>query len=223
MASEAPTPALPSTIAETLSADRFARYVAWAEGDQARALELYRLNVRVSAELTVPLHFLEVALRNRVNAVMTRRHGPYWFDDPAFVLKDEQRAQLADGRANLARERKDETPDRLIAETTFSFWTSMLNNEYEPLWRTGLSDIALSEEGRRLTRKKLSAPLGRLRTLRNRIAHHEPIIYWSLPKHHDMAIQLTRWLAPPAADLAEQESRFHEVWPDEGLFLPRTV
>src|SRR5262249_41189467 len=53
-----------------LSLERFARYLAWADQDRARAIELYTLNTRISESLYIPLQALEIALRNRIHAVM---------------------------------------------------------------------------------------------------------------------------------------------------------
>ncbi len=50
-----------------------------------------------------------------------------------------------------------------------------------------------------------------IRTLRNRVAHHEPILQWNLLKHHDNIMQITEWLSPAAADWSRRHSRFTEV------------
>jgi hypothetical protein len=68
-------------------------------------------------------------------------------------------------------------------------------------------------------RKDFSGPLAPIRTLRNRIAHHEPIIEWNLPKHYGKMIDLTGWLCPAAADWCEAHSRFPEVYPPEAITL----
>lgn len=58
-----------------LSLERFARYREWADGDRARALDLYTLNTRLSEALYTPLQILEVVLRNRIHTVMSEaRH-----------------------------------------------------------------------------------------------------------------------------------------------------
>jgi len=38
-------------LEEALSLERFGRYLAWAGGDRARALDLYALNTRLSEAL----------------------------------------------------------------------------------------------------------------------------------------------------------------------------
>lgn len=48
----------------------------------------------------------------------------------------------------------------------------------------------------------------RIRVLRNRIAHHEPIVHWELFDAHERMLLLTRWLSPAAADWCERHSRF---------------
>ena len=76
-----------------LSTDRFARYLAWAGGGHERALELYRLNVAASEALYTPLHVLEVALRNRIHAVLSEALGEHWFDTPGLVVLPKQHRQ----------------------------------------------------------------------------------------------------------------------------------
>jgi hypothetical protein len=61
--------------------------------------------------------------------------------------------------------------------------------------------------------------LSSIRTLRNRIAHHEPIINWSLDKRHAEILQLTEWLSPAAAAWCREMDRFDQVWPKEPISL----
>ncbi|MGN6551286.1 MAG: hypothetical protein ACTHJ3_15525 [Pararhizobium sp.] len=56
------------------------------------------------------------------------------------------------------------------------------------------------EDGKGLRRKDVAAPLAPIRMLRNRVAHHEPILHWDLRKHYEFILQLTTWLSPVAAD-----------------------
>jgi hypothetical protein len=90
---------------------------------------------------------------------------------------------------------------------------------YEELWRTMLSAIAVKADGRRLARKQLSRPLTPIRLLRNRIAHHEPILHWDLRKHHGAMLEVTGWLSPAAATWCAGVDRFPAVFPVEGYRL----
>jgi len=206
---------------EALSLERFARYLEWAEGDRARALELYTLNTQLSEALYTPLQVLEVALRNRVHAVLEDALHDRWFDEPGFLLVENQRRQLAKAHEELADNGKEPTPGRIVAALTFSFWTSMLSPDYEVLWQKTLHRVARREDGKGLRRKDLSGPLAPIRTLRNRVAHHEPIIQWNLPKHYGNIVQLTRWLSPPAADWCETHSRFPAIHPENRIALAK--
>ena len=115
---------------------------------------------------------------------------------------------------------KEPTPGRIVAALTFSFWTAMFGKDYETLWQTTLHRIG-RPDGKGLKRKDFSGPLAPIRTLRNRIAHHEPIITWDLPKHHGRIIELTGWLSPSAAEWCAAHSRFLEVYPSGGITLHR--
>ena len=209
-------------LEEALSLERFGRYLAWAGGDRTRALNLYALNTRLSEALYTPLQMLEVALRNRVHAVLSGSVQPRWFEAPGFLAVSHQNEQVVEALADLARERKEPTPGRVVAALTFSFWTTMLGTSYENLWQTDLHRIGRRDDGKGLRRKDLSGPLTPIRLLRNRIAHHEPILAWDLPKHHDAMLRITDWLAPAAASWCRSLDRFGEVHPPGQIQLHRT-
>ncbi len=80
---------------QALSLERFGRYLDWAAGDRARAIELYTLNTQISESLYTPLQMLEVALRNRIHAVMTETRHEDWFHDEGCLLGKWQSDQLA--------------------------------------------------------------------------------------------------------------------------------
>jgi len=202
-----------------LSLERFARYVAWAGGDRTRALELYTLNTKLSEALYTPLQVLEVALRNRVHTIMSAAHGERWFEADSLLKAPHQREQVEVALAELARGDKEPLPGRVVAALTFSFWTAMVSPAYEDLWRSTLNVIATTADGRRLSRKQLSRPLTPIRILRNRIAHHEPILHWDLPKHHGSMRQVTEWLSPAAAGWCASVDRFPSVYPPQGYDL----
>lgn len=205
-----------------LSLERFARYVTWAGNDRERALALYTLNTQVSEALYIALQTLEVSLRNRIHTVMAAAHGERWFEDIAVIKVEHQTAQVADAVAELEANGKVATAGRVIAALSFSFWTAMFSPIYEDLWRSTLKDIA-RRDGKALLRKDFSRPLTQIRLLRNRIAHHEPILHWDLRKHHQALRDLTAWLSPPAFDWSQHLDRFESVYPPEGFILARAV
>lgn len=209
-------------LEEALSLERFSRYIAWAAGDKERALYLYSLNTALSEALYTPLQMLEVTIRNRFHTVLTEAMHENWFDEPGFLVASRQPDQLTKAKEDLQEDGKDPTPGRIVAALTFGFWSAMVSPHYEALWQKTLHKVACKEDGKGLTRKDFSRPLTQIRILRNRVAHHEPIIWWNLPKHYQNMLQLTRWLSPDAADWSIHHSRFEEVYPDEPIALVKS-
>jgi hypothetical protein len=203
-----------------LSLDGFGRYLGWAGGDRERALELYTLNTRISESLYTPLQSLEVSLRNRIHVVMTEAlGGEDWFHRAGVLLNDRQPEQLAKALEDLKAVNNTPTPGRVVAALSFGFWTAMFGPDYEGLWRATLRRIAAKPDGTGLRRKDFSGPLTPIRTIRNRIAHHEAIIMWDLRKHHKKMVELTRWLSPAAAAWCRENDRFEQVYPAERISL----
>ncbi len=195
--------------------------MTWSEQDQARALELYALNTRLSESLYVALQMLEVALRNRIDAVMSEKYGLDWLLNGGALLIDRQKFQREEATRELERARKQASNGRLVAALPFSFWTSMFNSEYETLWQQDLYKIGRKQDGKGLVRKDISKRLTPIRILRNRVAHHEPILHWNLPKHHENMLRLCEWFSPEAAKWCREHCRFAEIYPEVGISLDR--
>lgn len=210
-------------LTEALSLERFSRYLAWAGGDRLRAVELYTLNCQLSESLYTPLHMLEVVLRNRIHRIASTAIGEKlatpWFDRPEFLRGSRQAAQIAKAKEELAEGGKALEPGRIVAALTFGYWTAFFGKDYEVAWQQILHRIARRPDGKGLGRKDFARPLTPLRILRNRIAHHEPILTWNLPSHHEKIVQLTGWLSPIAADWCRRHSRFPVLYPPQGVEL----
>ena len=212
-------PALETAI----SLERFNRYLEWAKGDRGRAVELYAINTAVSEALYTPMQMLEVALRNRCHTVLSERFGSYWYDQHGVLTALHQIRQIKDAKLDLvvSLSRGDRvteavaqklTPGRIVASLTFGFWTSLFNTEYEnTLWRQCLHKVPTVPPAK-MKRKALSRELTPVRLLRNRVAHHEPIIYHDLAKRHERIIEITGWLLPVAAEWTRKHSRFPEIY-----------
>lgn len=211
----------------TVSQDRFGRYLNWADGDHEWAAIIYTLNTQLSEALYLPLQMLEIALRNRIHTVasslLVGDPKLIWFDRPEFHRGSRQSEQIVRARHDVIKAGKIASPSQIIAATTFGYWTTFFGPEYEDLWQIGLHRVARTISGRGLKRKELSRPLFLLRKLRNRIAHHEPIIHWNLGHHHDKILKLIGYLSPIAAQWANQHSRFREVYPTERIRLHAEV
>jgi hypothetical protein len=184
-------PALPPAgrwVEAWLSAPRFAVYLAAASGDRARGLTLYEWNAQFSAALLHDLAHLEVGLRNAYDvALSTRWPGPpHWTlaGNTVFAplyrrrgrrhvdVNDRPRESLRHAIANAGG--PTAPPGKVVAELMFGFWRYLSSAAHEKtLWVPALhrafppgTDRAAHVDG----------PVGRLHDLRNRVAHHEPLL-----------------------------------------------
>lgn len=203
-------------LESALSDERFSAYLESCAADREKALSLYALNTRVSAALYGPLQALEVTMRNAFHAQLCAAYGDWWFNEGGLITTIFQRQKLADAQVGLVIDKKAVTPGRVIASLMFGFWTGCLTEPYDDrLWRRGGLSKAFMAGGEKPKRQKVNAMLTPLRKLRNRVAHHEPILYFDLPKHHRNIMTLTSWLSPVAAEWAEAESSFVGVYDEE--------
>lgn len=209
------------SFCQWFSRDRMGSYVSWADQCGVSASCLYAMNLQLSESLYVSLQTLEILLRNRVHEVLAAEHGEFWFERHEGVLCiTRQHDQIRAAANDLQRQGRIVSSGGVISHLTLSFWTMMFNKEHETLWQRTLHRIASDSGLRGLRRKQFSTPLVRIRHLRNRIAHHEPILHWPLVEHHADIMQLMEWLAPLAARWCSQQDRFPETLTRCGQHLP---
>lgn len=203
-------------IQTTISAVRFTRYLRTAGNDPVKALELYRWNSFLAHSLYWPIQTLEVAARNSISTVLTNRFGRDWHVAGKFLrqLSREDTAKLRDAIARQRRERRlQPTVDMIVADLPFGFWTSMLTRHYErPLvWNRNLS-VAFPHMPDGLTQTSIHGPMERIRILRNRIAHHEPIFDRRLDLAYGEILRSLEWICPASRWYVEQTSLFPATW-----------
>jgi hypothetical protein len=164
-------------IAAALSTERLAPYLTATSGDQAGALRLYEWNLAVSGALYEALGIVEVVLRNAMSAQLTvwhRNRAGHWYDDPRGVLSGFAREDIAAARRRVRKLHRPETPGRVVAELNFGFWRFLLAKRYEATLWTGHLRHAFPDLQPQ-SRVAVYRALDELHTLRNRIAHHEPV------------------------------------------------
>lgn len=178
-------PSITKTVKSMLSAARMSTYeiVNDASGKQispALALELYAWNAQVSAALLAPLHICEVVTRNAVADVLALQYGEMWPWSSGFErsLPISTRGYCLNADLKNSR-RKANTAGKVIPELKFVFWQKMLTGRNDQrLWNSHLAQafpnisqgLSVSQ-----SRQGIYNELEHIRTLRNRIAHHEPI------------------------------------------------
>lgn len=181
-----PPPAGP-WVQQWLSTPRHAVYLTAADNDADQALALYEWNSQLSAALHRDLAHLEVGLRNAYNAALQNRWPgpPHWTARghevfaPLYRTRGRRHIDVNHQprqhlhRAANAAGGEQAPPGKVIAELPFGFWRYLSSTAHEKtLWVPCLHRAF----PRGTDRREIDQPVGRLHQLRNRVAHHEPLL-----------------------------------------------
>ena len=189
-----------------LSAPRFARYLQNTNNDRERALKLYRWNMAISAAFAVPLHLLEISSRNGVVQGIEAIHGGAWPWTQGFILT--LQSPTDHRKFNPRRElqkcaQRHQTAGKVVADIKFAFWERILLSGQQPIIWNSQFDLCFpgSPSGQPVSirREELRRELERIRTFRNRVAHHEPIFTRNLENDLQRIIKIIEWRNPTAS------------------------
>ncbi|RSZ59261.1 hypothetical protein HF313_02350 [Massilia atriviolacea] len=189
------------------SAARLGRYWALCPGDEAKAASVYVNNMLLAGAMTPMLSVLEIALRNGIHSRMSALYRrPDWWEvlagNPAFAR---QTKEVNGAKERLQRRAESATSDKIVAELNFGFWSSLFNGSFATVVWKDLR-LAFPHCPKPLRKRKaISSALNQMRDLRNRVFHHEPLL-WLRPGLLDLHArgtevigwidpQLARWLA----------------------------
>ena len=203
----------------SLSSERMATYITRTGGNRENAARLYTWNVAASAAFYGPLQGLEIALRNAIHREMTIEFGGNWYDNPRCGLDGRTLATINSAKTDLIRSGYAVDPPHMVAALTFGFWVALLGSggrlsngakaNYEmTLWRPALYRAFCYTK---VSRKGAHLPLDYLRTLRNRIAHHEPIFNRHLARDYASILTTAAAICPDTANWIAHHSRVGEI------------
>lgn len=197
------------SLERSISTDRLSRYLRAVGGDRAKSIEMYLWNIALSESLYGPIHHAEVTVRNALYQQMLNTHGANWFD--SVVLAPHMDLMLTEAKDSLVRAGKPVTDPRLVAELNFGFWLSLLARRFETsLWIPCLRH-SFSARPRHMLRNDVYQRLNKIRLLRNRIAHHEPIFERRLADEYIGILELVGWICADTASWIDQNNRFRQV------------
>ena len=114
----------------------------------------------------------------------------------------------------IKRDKKQVTAGRIVAELNFGFCTSLLDSRYEQtLWpkiaRTTFPHLSRKHRNRR----RILFRLSRIRHLRNRVFHYEPVWHWKdLKQQHLELSTAIDWISPTVRRTVDVIDRFSEVY-----------
>lgn len=140
----------------------------------------YEWNSEVSAAFLAPLHIFEVVLRNAVSDALEQVYGPQWPWSGQLIKSLPNPSRNYSPQNDLVRARQGvATVGKVIPELKFVFWQNMFTGRHDTrVWNMHLHRIMPHLDKTKavsVNRKMIYDQVDRLRTLRNRIAHHEPI------------------------------------------------
>ena len=194
-------------VEKVLSKERLGTYARTLNMLNTRqALTLYAWNAEVSGAFMLPQQACEVAVRNAVSDVLSAVYGPQWpwslgFErslpdaKSGFSMRKELSAARVKGRAG--------NTNTVIPELKFAFWVRLFTQRFDNrLW---LPHLKPSFPGMpagltvQQCRQMIYDELDGVRSIRNRIAHHEPIFARNLAADYTRMLKLVSWRCPTTA------------------------
>lgn len=177
------------------SYSRVSKYEKAAKGNKKITQEMYYANARMSQAFQPLISFLEVILRNQLHyalashfndvewlihqktgfmssKVLTHRDkktGKIIIND--FLKKEIERAEIT-----LLNKGRNVTAGRVIAELNFGFWNSLYESHHYALLK-GVPCTIFKNLPAGYGRKSVNELIKKVRVLRNRISHNEPICF----------------------------------------------
>jgi len=201
------TDSLVTKAEKFLSAERLAGYYKIARGNRKIGLLLYERNTEMSEALYGVIQGLEVTLRNAMhNIIATPTGQPDWYD--TIGLNDSEIDAIYDAKKKIQEWGEPITPSRVVAELNFGFWVRLTGWPYEKtLWVPYLHKVFPIK----LKRTAIHNRLLDLKSLRNRIAHHQRIIGGKrdLFRDYENLIETINWLDGDMASWVKATNCFH--------------
>jgi hypothetical protein len=177
-----------SEFERVISPKRMERYLIAMNGDTRKAMTLYRCNLHLSQEMFTIVSCFEIALRNAIDRQLIPTLGNDWLKDSV------------QGEGIFASDRRLEETKRIISK---SYLRLMRNGNYSHskliaemefgVWKYMFSPLQFRLTGQCLLKVFPNKPksssliqynnsyiyneLDKVNSLRNRIAHHEPICF----------------------------------------------
>ena len=177
-----------NTFERLFSQERMDRYLQACGGDSRKAMTLYRYNLLLSQQIFTIISCFEVILRNVINVKLISTLGNEWLKDSImsggrFCIPATQKDYNSISRAynNLVAENQY-SHSKLLASMDFGFWKYLFSPTQFRLTGSVLLGIFPNKERstpeRQYNHSYIFNELDKINTMRNRIAHHEPICFY---------------------------------------------
>ena len=203
-------------LSQILSVERLEAYRRMDHADQCTTLARYLWNMAVCESLYSPLQLFEVGLRNSIHNRLTCLYSENWYDNPSFRLTQWGNKEVCKVKEKIKKQGRTETPGLVVAELQFGFWTHLFEDHYENTTNfmpKSIKYIFPELVKSQHNRKKLKRRLDDIRNFRNKVFHHERIIYWQdLQGKHNSILEVIKWISIELNEMAEALDRFREIY-----------
>lgn len=183
--------------------------VAPSDEDVAR---LHEWNAVLASTMMASLQIFELSIRNHINAALTDHlHSPEWWGiktgNTWTVSSHVNGGQINDVQNAIrvsGRRPKGVTSGGVISELSFGFWLALLTQAYDnpsgknTLWRDCLHKVF--EKSGKISRKDAYAQLASIVSLRNKCAHHEPVLNLDINREFILLLSFTRRFSASTAE-----------------------
>lgn len=206
------------TIEHLISLFSKPRIYAYLEENDTPQMVLgkYHMNIILSEAMIPILHYFEILLRNQVDKVIRRYYGEDWLlkIPPTLMISDKDIKKISEIINKIKRERRSKlSHDNVLSQMTFGFWCAFFHKKYDPvLWhrKNALKSLFPYLPKCNRTRVYIEQKILKIKIIRNRIAHHEPV--WnhrvSVDEVHKICCELIKAVSPDALDLLSEIDRF---------------
>ncbi|MBW0178739.1 hypothetical protein [Sediminibacterium sp.] len=190
------------------SSKRLQTYYQLLHGDKEKAFAYYLLNIEISKSFYPLLSTVEIVLRNAIHNSCTAHFGTDSWLLESGIISINDRVEKASKK--IISRQQTPTPDLLVAELTFGFWTSLFHKRYAKYFWKPLMHTFPYIPAELKHRDKISYQLENVRKFRNRIFHYEPICndLSALEKNHKAILDILSWLNKDLTNWLPQTNRF---------------
>ncbi|MBY3101311.1 hypothetical protein HFO69_26995 [Rhizobium laguerreae] len=220
------------SLKTSLSPYRWATYLAHGEGDPIMAIRLYHWNTQLSQSLQVYLHGWEVCLRNRLSAFLAWKYSTSeWAFNTKLLRslpgKDEAKIREAIKRQTDLRGKGYVTTAAVVADLSAGIWVSLLSKACEiPLAMRGTPGgnlYRIFPNARNSSRDEYWSKCDRILSVRNRVAHYEPVLHLALPEIFDEMQTVLGAMCATTQEFFEVASDFPSVFGNRPKLIPAAV
>lgn len=220
-------------IIKYISQEKFSTYIKYNNNENI-ALNLYDWNVRLSEALYAPLNYFEIVFRNACYDSISKEKDKYWYLDNKLMSGGnpkkgdyaKQKIQKAfNGLVGYRKKYpfgttiKEVNSCDIISNLELGFWINLfVQNYFNSFWDTCLKYLFKDYDRRELHHK-----LDEIRSLRNRIFHHENILKYNLQNKYNIILEIIETISPKVLEKLKNVSNFEKTYMEYNEFVLKNL